>query len=76
MYKLEIGNKVYLNKNSGFPTRMNNPTIGSKYECVGVVVEVDRDSELKVRVEWENGTQNVYKDEHLIKKDYNINSIW
>lgn len=83
MYKFNIGDEVYLKESAAmeFEIRLNNPVIGSDYECVGVVIEKDRNSKLNLRVKWSNGTQNVYKDKHLIGKNHNmkncnINSIW
>lgn len=62
----------------GYNIDERNPGIGTKWECVGTVVQVYSD---EVEVEWDNGSMNLYVSGDLTpaQKNYaegNCGSIW
>jgi hypothetical protein len=70
----EIGMKVVLRRpDRGYDIGTRNPALGTEWECVGTVEYVDA---YEVTVDWENGTNNTYKDHELAvsyESDYNEN---
>jgi len=46
-----------------------NPVVGSKYECVGTVISLDNNSHHPIRVRWDNGNHNDYRQRELIVVD-------
>jgi len=79
---LQIGTRVKLSEHTGYGAQSSNPKVGSKYECVGTVCEINYSemsrnrSFYSVSVEWENGTRNSYRPRDLIILDTGFISIW
>ena len=73
-----FGNRVKL-KLGKYPPSKNNPCIGSKYECEGVISFINHNSSY-CSVNWDNGMSNTYctnKDLKVISKELiNCKSIW
>jgi hypothetical protein len=66
---IKIGAKVRLtNPCPSYSIGKNNPAVGTKWECEGVLVSHGT-------VHWDNGTQNSYKSGELALADGCI-SIW
>ena len=58
-----VGMRVRLSKQSKYSPHRNNPTIGSKHECGGIIVMSNGGH---ASVKWDNGTSNGYGDGDLI----------
>jgi hypothetical protein len=70
-----VGLGVYLSEESTYRPHPSNPRVGTGFECSGVITDImDND---RVRVKWENGTSNTYKDfDLLMKSEGKINLLW
>jgi hypothetical protein len=55
--------KLY-NKNYG--PQASNPVFGTIYETTGTVVKLGADKRYPISVQWDNGTQNSYKEGDLM----------
>ena len=73
--ELEIGMLVVLTKPcSSYTLGRTNPKVGTKWECVGKVVEICDGS---IDVAWENGAYNTYKSRELSAAEGGrCKSIW
>jgi len=78
--QIQEGDKVKLGEHTEYDARITNPKMGSKYECVGTVSEVDashkRSEPYTVFVNWENGEGNSYRHSDLVLLDTGFISIW
>lgn len=74
-YDLKGGLRVVLTKpDTYYNIGANNPKVGTKWECVGTVIEQYSD---EVRVLWDNGHDNSYKDFELsMAIEGRFRSIW
>lgn len=68
------GMEVYLtNPDSFYTINESNPVKDSKYSCTGIITELDSG----IRVKWENGILNHYKDGELsLVEATKYHSIW
>ena len=74
--KLKVGDVVYLRKKTPFTPSKSNPTMGTMFECSGVVIDADTLFG-HVRVEWTNDKTNIYTHSDLIMAEHKeYNSIW
>ena len=71
------GDKVLLVNNECIATE-NCPRKGSKYECIGEVINRHEYNPNYVKVRWSNMEISLFRDVDLeaIKQEINCNSIW
>lgn len=81
MYK--VGDRVKLIQVKDIKLSKSNPIIGTRYECEGEIIEMDNSPAPIIKVAWDNGTENIYLKEHLVRTKMkfdnqigSINSIW
>jgi len=74
--QIQEGDKVKLGEHTEYDARSTNPKMGSKYECVGTVSEVDTNEPYSIFVSWENGEGNSYRPNDLVLLDIGFISIW
>jgi len=57
-----VGMQVKLSKpDPTYVLAQSNPAVGTEWECVGTICEVDKYEKTGIIVEWENGRTNSYK---------------
>jgi hypothetical protein len=78
--QIRLEDKVKLKENTEYSAMPSNPKIGSKYECDGVVEEIDIHDKRKdphcVGVRWKNGEYNTYRYSDLTVIEAGFISIW
>jgi len=81
--KYRVGDKVKLLRVKDIKLSKSNPIIGTRYECEGEIIEMGNSPSAIIKVAWDNGTENIYLEEHLLRIEMksdiqteNINSIW
>ena len=72
------GSRVKLkNPDPAYIVGKGNPVMGSIYECEGTICKGGNTSKFSISVKWDNGYQNVYKDNELcFTIEGNFIDIW
>ena len=63
--KVNVGDRVVLDKNCGYRLGRGNPEHGTRYACEGTVRSVTVNMRLPIRVSWDNGRSNGYHPTNL-----------
>ena len=61
---MKKGDRVKLKADSRYSPTKNNPKVGSKYECDGIITSINLNLSV-ITVDWNNGQYNTYKKEDL-----------
>ncbi len=74
---LKKDDRVILTANTKFYAQMNNPVVGSKYECEGTIINTP--TKQTCIVKWDNDSSNFYYVKDLTKAPETLGSytsIW
>lgn len=78
--QIQVGDEVRLLEHTEYESSASNPRMGSKYECVGTVSEIeDPDGNgypHVIHVQWKNGEYNTYCNGDLEVVSTGFISIW
>lgn len=69
----KVKEKVKLKSNTTYPPSLSNPKSGTKYECLGNIIENDG---IFIKVKWQSGYKNIYKYSDLEPYNSKYKSIW
>lgn len=74
MKELKVGTRVKLRADSRYRPTPSNPTMGTKFECVGSVTKLNIGG--SVYVSWDNGTSNDYSGKNDLTFAEGCRDIW